>query len=345
MAAHHVRSVGTCSWLISHTVHSMMHDSVIANLHAADLRAVVRGLLAVGPADNTTLFVRLAKERLSATRSDDLSPPQVCRHARCLFAVGLVDAALGLLADRVIPHLDALSAEDWLKLDHDIVQAVQSSKESGFAEAPSIGILLHALQSARDKAGSAFPLQRGLLAVETLTGTTSRAERPGPVANVHVPVTQLPTVTLGPLECPRLFLGLWQLSSPNWGSASEANIHAALSESALRGFTAFDMADHYGTSEPLIFNTSSHRVCRRRGGAICKPSLDNPSSDLTHCQGHFRRNVARSQSVVSATKWCVFKPIEITRESVEAAITERLTRLQVDSVDLLQFHWQNVNLP
>ncbi|KZV87327.1 Aldo/keto reductase [Exidia glandulosa HHB12029] len=149
------------------------------------------------------------------------------------------------------------------------------------------------------------------MAVQSLRGQTPSVEHSRPSSKLHVPITSLPTTSLGPLACPRLFLGLWQLSSPNWGSAPEHRINEALSESALRGFTAFDMADHYGDAE-VIF-------------------------------GNFRSNVAVSQRVTSATKWCVFKPMVVTRQAVEAAVEERLARLrlQAASVDLLQFHWQN----
>ena len=49
-------------------------------------------------------------------------------------------------------------------------------------------------------------------------------------------------VKLGSLEVPRLFFGLWQLSSPAWGSASEEKIMNELIELVSNGLIAADMA-------------------------------------------------------------------------------------------------------
>jgi len=79
--------------------------------------------------------------------------------------------------------------------------------------------------------------------------------------------------------------------------------HAAL------GYTAFDMADHYGSAE-IIF-------------------------------GQFKQSLVSPERVVGATKWCVFKRINPSRAVVQAAIQERLQRLNANRVDLLQFHWND----
>jgi hypothetical protein len=39
---------------------------------------------------------------------------------------------------------------------------------------------------------------------------------------------------------------------------------------------------------------------------------------------------------MGATKWCVFRPVEPTRAVVEAAVAERMKRMQTNCVDLLQ---------
>lgn len=52
-------------------------------------------------------------------------------------------------------------------------------------------------------------------------------------------------VQLGPLTVPRLFNGLWQLSSPAWGSASCHKQDAELLKMVRAGLVAGDMADHY----------------------------------------------------------------------------------------------------
>ncbi|KAA1467011.1 Aldo/keto reductase [Dentipellis sp. KUC8613] len=114
---------------------------------------------------------------------------------------------------------------------------------------------------------------------------------------------------LGPFTVPRLWTGLWQLSSTAWGSASAAKIRQGMMRHFSHGFTAFDMADHYGGSEILF--------------------------------GQFRESLSPPQRAIGATKWCVFKPTEPSRAVVEAAVRERLTRMRSSSVDLLQFHWQD----
>ncbi|KAI0093197.1 Aldo/keto reductase [Irpex rosettiformis] len=118
---------------------------------------------------------------------------------------------------------------------------------------------------------------------------------------------QLETFKLGALVVPRLFNGLWQLSSNAWGSASSTKIRRHMAQYCSQGYIAF--ADHYGSSE-LLF-------------------------------GQFRRSLPDPNQVFCGTKWCVFRQIAPTREVVEAAVQERLDRTQSRAVDLLQFHWQD----
>ncbi|KAJ7759575.1 Aldo keto reductase [Mycena metata] len=115
------------------------------------------------------------------------------------------------------------------------------------------------------------------------------------------------TFELGEFTVPRLWTGLWQLSSNAWGSASVPKIRQAMGRHVELGHTAF--ADHYGSAE-LIF-------------------------------GQFRSSLESPESVLGATKWCVFKPIVISEETVEAAVRQRMERMGTERVDLLQFHWQD----
>ncbi|KAJ7696208.1 Aldo keto reductase [Mycena rosella] len=121
----------------------------------------------------------------------------------------------------------------------------------------------------------------------------------------------LETFQLGPFTAPRLWTGLWQLSSNAWGSASVSKVRQAMGRHVEAGYTAF--ADHYGSAE-LIF-------------------------------GQFRAGLESPGVVLGATKWCVFKPFEISTETVEAAVRQRMERMRTDRVDLLQFHWQDYNDP
>lgn len=114
---------------------------------------------------------------------------------------------------------------------------------------------------------------------------------------------------LGPFTAPRLWTGLWQLSSTAWGTASAAKIRQGMARHVEQGYTAFDMADHYGSAEILF--------------------------------GQFRESLPPSQNVIGATKWCVFKQTDPSRGVVESAVRERMTRMRTQRIDLLQFHWQN----
>ncbi|KAG7094495.1 hypothetical protein E1B28_008094 [Marasmius oreades] len=116
------------------------------------------------------------------------------------------------------------------------------------------------------------------------------------------------TVHLGPFVVPRIWTGLWQLSGNAWGSAPVSKIREAMKRHVDMGYTAF--ADHYGSAE-IIF-------------------------------GQFRNSLSsESPRVIGATKWCVFRDITVDRETVKAAVSERLERMQTDRLDLLQFHWQD----
>ncbi|EIW74974.1 Aldo keto reductase [Coniophora puteana RWD-64-598 SS2] len=115
------------------------------------------------------------------------------------------------------------------------------------------------------------------------------------------------TFTLGPFTVPRLWVGLWQLSGNAWGSASAAKIRQAMARHVELGFNAF--ADHYGSAEILF--------------------------------GQYRASLSSPTDVLGATKWCVFRPTQLSREVVEAAVRERMERMKTTQVDLLQFHWQD----
>lgn len=53
-------------------------------------------------------------------------------------------------------------------------------------------------------------------------------------------------------------------------------------------------------------------------------------------QGQFRKTFQHPEQIVGCTKWCVFRKTDPTRAVVEAAVQERLDRMQSERVDLLQ---------
>ncbi|KLJ07018.1 hypothetical protein EMPG_17493 [Blastomyces silverae] len=117
---------------------------------------------------------------------------------------------------------------------------------------------------------------------------------------------------LGPFTVPRLFIGLWQLSSPAWGSASKSKILSQFQKHVDSGFTAFaDMADHYGDAE-IVF-------------------------------GEFRSSYSGPKSIFCATKYCVFEHITVTPDGMRDEVSQRLANIKSDKIDLLQFHWHDYN--
>ena len=125
-------------------------------------------------------------------------------------------------------------------------------------------------------------------------------------------------VTLAPgLEVPRILTGLWQVADlERGGTALDRDAAAeALIGYADAGFDGFDMADHYGSAE-LIAGQARRKLAARDGEtAIC-----------------------------CLTKWCpephLHKPAD-----VRAGVQERLDRLGVERIDLLQLHWWTFSHP
>ena len=115
----------------------------------------------------------------------------------------------------------------------------------------------------------------------------------------------------GELEICRILNGLWQVADME-RAGSELNPDEAaghLAHYVDSGFDTFDMADHYGSAEIM-----ASRLLQRRPDARV------------------------------FTKWCP-PPGPMTSQIVRAGVQERLDRLSVDRVDLLQFHWWSFGHP
>jgi aryl-alcohol dehydrogenase-like predicted oxidoreductase len=109
----------------------------------------------------------------------------------------------------------------------------------------------------------------------------------------------------------RILNGMWQVS----GAHGRIEPARAIDEMMVyhdAGFTTWDLADHYGPAENFI--------------------------------GDFRREFAlrhgaeRLSEIQAFTKW-VPRPGRISRRAVEQAIGISLSRMGVECLDLLQFHW------
>ena len=113
------------------------------------------------------------------------------------------------------------------------------------------------------------------------------------------------------LEIARSLTGLWQVADiEKDGATIDPEVGAGwLAEYARAGFDSFDMADHYGSAEIIA-----------------------------------GRLLARGKGPVVATKWCP-PPGPMDAATVRAGVTERLRRLGVQRIDLLQFHWWSFEHP
>ena len=109
----------------------------------------------------------------------------------------------------------------------------------------------------------------------------------------------------------RVLNGMWQVS----GGHGQIDPRRAIAEMFAyhdAGFTSWDLADHYGPAEDFI--------------------------------GEFRREfIARHGSqrlseIQAFTKW-VPRPGRVTRRMVDDAVGRSLSRMGVERLDLLQFHW------
>ena len=132
---------------------------------------------------------------------------------------------------------------------------------------------------------------------------------------------QLPTASTlqftPDLRICRLLNGMWQVSGAHGRIDPAAAIQNMLAYHEA-GLTTWDLADHYGPAEDFI--------------------------------GEFRRQLRAAHgeealaSVQAFTKW-VPHPERMTRQIVEANIARSLRRMDVATLDLLQFHWWDYTDP
>jgi aryl-alcohol dehydrogenase-like predicted oxidoreductase len=109
----------------------------------------------------------------------------------------------------------------------------------------------------------------------------------------------------------RILNGMWQVSGGH-GAIDPARAVDEMFAYHDAGFTTWDLADHYGPAEDLIGNF------RRLFAA--------------------RHGTQRLAEIQAFTKW-VPHPGRMTRRIVEEAIGVSLSRMGVECLDLLQFHW------
>ncbi len=109
----------------------------------------------------------------------------------------------------------------------------------------------------------------------------------------------------------RILNGMWQVSGAHGKIEPESAVQS-MSDYLDSGFITWDLADHYGPAEDFI--------------------------------GEFKRRVANSINseafarVQAFTKW-VPRPGAMPLEVVEGNVDLSLRRMDVEAIDLLQFHW------
>ncbi|KAL6456565.1 hypothetical protein MHYP_G00351090 [Metynnis hypsauchen] len=124
----------------------------------------------------------------------------------------------------------------------------------------------------------------------------------------------VPKVRLtGGLEVCRVLNGMWQVSGAH-GAVDPVKAVQAMDLYVSSGLTSFDMADIYGPAEEIYGNFYS-QLKSREGG---------------------------TPSVQGLTKW-VPRPGPMNRKVVEKAVERSLRRMQVDTLDCLQFHYWDYN--
>ena len=109
----------------------------------------------------------------------------------------------------------------------------------------------------------------------------------------------------------RVLNGMWQVSGAH-GRIDPQHAVEAMFRYHDAGFTTWDLADHYGPAEDLIGQV-------RQRFAV-------------------ERGADRFGEIQAFTKWVPY-PGAMTRRIVEDAVAVSLRRMQVDCLDLLQFHW------
>ncbi|PVH74313.1 Aldo/keto reductase [Cadophora sp. DSE1049] len=267
---------------------NMMTDTVIANLPPDALRGIVRGLLGFEQ-NLTSHFHDLAAKYLLSTKpastpsdlfeksTTTLVPTssffEMQSRVRCLMGCGFGFESIRTLTD-ALRELSSKFENDSVadeqlsnilaSIDGDVVQAVTAvqkelltgsgSRAMTASEQEIVKCLrstLTAWSASNEDPELKFAFARGFTRLAEFEGGGSILPQKRQIATQSSRKKDRisETVQLGSLEVPRMFAGLWQFSSPAWGTASRAQINADFRKHVDAGFTAYDMADHYGDAE------------------------------------------------------------------------------------------------
>ena len=85
---------------------------------------------------------------------------------------------------------------------------------------------------------------------------------PSSFSSLHAAIAQ--PILLGGVVVPRIWIGLWQLSSPAWGTAPVSKIRAEMNKHFLHGFTTFGLLlllfFRISVRPPLTFAFTAHTI-------------------------------------------------------------------------------------
>ena len=187
---------------------------------------------------------------------------------RCLMGCGMGFESMKLLTE-VVHQLLALvqpkksfqeSLMDVLAVvDADVVQSVTAvqkelltstgTREMTSEEVNIVHSLLNGLVASKQQAeqsGQEFPFERGLSRIQKMEDmpvpASSQQVHQSIIKTTHTPEARpnmIEHVKLGKSSVPRMFMGLWQFSSPAWGTASVSKINKHFRKHVDAGFTAY----------------------------------------------------------------------------------------------------------
>jgi hypothetical protein len=275
---------------------NMMTDTIITNMPLDGLRTIMRAILATQPQITATFeqesrrYMQHAADTYSHNATENTLEDAKKRQQtiRCMIGCGMCHESLTLLCELALQAVALLEAGSssvgttqeihgvLAAIDGDMVQVATAVEKLMLSSAPGIEHALNMVsklhQTLRDiqtptkDLDIEFPYSRGLGAMAGLLGEktsicTSRAAK-GLMPTAERPSSESKeTFDLAGRRLPRIFSGLWQLSSPAWGSAPASEIFNQFSLHVSSGFTAFDMADHYGDAEVLAVSKTPIRSC------------------------------------------------------------------------------------
>jgi hypothetical protein len=258
---------------------NLMTDTVVANLAPGGLRTVLRSILTTNPEITPVLekhvktYIQQTIARLDLEQDQTKYFPSAITTGRVMLGCGMWPESIDLMSKILTRTLQLdNSSLDPVKgsmssLDGDIIQAVtaiekaQNSRQLLPQEVESIAALFDSLElckKSQQAKHQQFLFGRSMIAVAGVLGRSMEPPSgfcaPDSISTKRIDKFKgcLETFSVGGREVPRLFTGLWQLSSPSWGVASKTDVLHQFHQYAHAGFTPYDMADHYGDAEVLF---------------------------------------------------------------------------------------------